>query len=433
MYKAKIIRAKVIEPIPDSDNIVLLKYNGYQFVIGKDISVGDLVCLFPTDGQLSEAFCRENNLFRHGNLNKDPLKTGFFEDNRRIRAQIFRKVKSEGFVCGLDSFKYLGKVEFTEDMEFDSLNGKLICEKYYTPQTIKAMQNTKAHEKKIKNVVFNLREHLDTQQLAYNYGRLINTGVFIFTEKLHGTSARTGNVIVETYSPNFFQKILDPILRKRTGKFKREYQLVSGTRHTIINNRVDITEPGGADHYRWEWHNFFKEKLHKGETIYYEIVGYDSHGGTIMNSHDLKDLKKKYKDLAQFPDHMVFSYGLLSGNDIYVYRITQETGEVCLDLSWEQLKSRCKELGVKYVPELGMYCCIDPSVPNIEILREDIIPLFLNNSCSILDKNHIREGIVLRQECEKGFLFLKDKNFLFKILEGILKDDSSYVDTEEIN
>ena len=97
-YKAKVIVANDIIQHPNADNLNLLRYGGVQFVVSKSLTQGMLVVLFPEDGQLSHNFCKANNLYRDSSKNKNPLKTGFFEDSRRVRAQPFRGQKSYGFV-----------------------------------------------------------------------------------------------------------------------------------------------------------------------------------------------------------------------------------------------------------------------------------------------------------------------------------------------
>jgi hypothetical protein len=52
---------------------------------------------------------------------------------------------------------------------------------------------------------------------------------------------------------------------------------------------------------------------------------------------------------------------------------------------------------------------------------------------SFLDPSHIKEGVVLRIESDQGIQFLKHKSHIFKVLEGISKDDDQAVDIEEIS
>ena len=48
-----------------------------------------------------------------------------------------------------------------------------------------------------------------------------------------------------------------------------------------------------------------------------------------------------------------------------------------------------------------------------------------------IGKNHVREGVVVRVVNRPKFTAFKDKNFYFKVLEGIIKDTSDVPDMEE--
>ena len=429
MYTAKVIQANDITKHPNADRLQILRYSGLQFVVGLDVKVGDTVVLFGADGQLSHDFCKENNLYRDSSLNKDTSKSGFFEDNRRVRAQPFRKEKSYGFVAGLNSFSYLKNFSPEIGMEISEWNGLEICRKYYTPATLKAMRNIQTNGKKLKMVTYSLAEHFDTKRFTYMIPEITKNNLVIITEKVHGTSARSGNVLVTRRSRNIIQWAMSFLLKKFVGTEKTSYELVSGTRRTVCNDRDDIVLEGGADHYRWEWHNKIAPQLHKGETVYYEIVGWDSLGGTIMERQDIQVMKHRKECPLYWPNSMVYSYGCQEGeNDVFVYRITQtsEDGTV-VELSWNQVVSRSRELGLKPVPVLNFFVA-----ENTEELVE-VVNSHMTNSNSTIDNRHLLEGVVVRIESPQGVTVLKEKNYLFGILEGYLKELDSYVDAEEIN
>lgn len=421
-YTAKVIVANDIVPHPNADNLNLLRYNGTQFVVSKNMTPGTVVVLFPEDGQLSEEFCKENNLFRDASLNKDNLKTGFFEQSRRVRAQPFRKEKSYGFVAELSMFAYLGKVTLSPGDEFDTLNGKLICQKYYTPATLRKMKGNMA--KKEREVVYDLKEHFETEKFSYHPPAISEPTHVVITEKVHGTSARTGYVTVTRKLKGIWR-----ILGFFTGKKETvSWEHVSGTRRTIVNGRADITTEGQQDHYRWESHNTIAPLLHKGETVYYEIVGYDSLGGTIMERQDTKKIQDKSKVKPEWRNPMIYSYGVPEGErDIYVYRITMQTPDREIELSWKQVVQRCRELGLKPVPVLQEF-----TTDSLEQLKRIVLG-YMTDCSSTLDERHLMEGIVIRLEDSEGIRLLKEKSFLFKVLEGYLKESVDYIDTEESN
>ena len=420
-YKAYVITASDILPHPNADNLNLLRYNGVQFVVSKNLTPGTTVVLFPEDGQLSHEFCCENNLYRDASLNKVVLKKGFFDENRRVRAQPFRGQKSYGFVADLSMFEYLGKLSLSVGDEFDSLNGKKVCEKYYTPETLRRMNSVQG--KKQKNIEYTLKEHYETEKYSYNPPVVPEPSLLVVTEKVHGTSQRTGNVKVIRRMTGFLK-----FLYGLFGKSEQvSYELVTGTRRTIVNGRADVTTEGQQDYYRWEIHNKIAPLLHSGESIYYEIVGYDSNGGTIMEKQTLSKIQDKSKLNPTWRNPMIYSYGLPEGErDIYVYRITRTSEDGTeTELPWFQVEQRSRELGLKTVPILhkGLVNSFDDV--------DKVVKSLVTDSSSTLDERHLMEGICIRIESSQGISVLKEKNYLFGVLEGYLKENKDYVDVEE--
>lgn len=424
-YNAKVIQANDLVQHPNADRLQILRYNGEQFVVGKDLKQGDIVVLFPTDGQLSHDFCSNNNLYRHAELNADKLKSGFFEDNRRVRAQPFRGEKSYGFVTDLDAFSYLGNVVLNVGDEFDTLNGEVVCSKYYTPKTLAGM---KVNQKKVKDVEYTMKEHIDTQKWSYVKPEFLSeASLVIITEKVHGTSARTSKSKVIRRNPALWQKVVS-FLTGKTFEVS-SYEQVTGTRRTIVNNRLDVTTEGQQDYYRWLLHSKISPQLNVGETIYYEIYGYDSHGGTIMESQKIDEKKYKEKILETWRNPLIYSYGLPEGqNDIVVYRITTTSDDgTTTELSWFQTEARCRELGLKTVPVLTKFYSDDVD------LISSTVDSYMTDSSSVLDSRHLAEGVCIRIENSNGISIYKEKNWLFGICEGYLKDSDDFIDTEEIN
>src|ERR1700741_2298650 len=103
MSKAIISKVTEVMPIEGADNIQAARVCGEAVVVSKSVQVGDIGIFFPVDCQVSEDYARVNNLYRHSHLNADNTKTGFFEDNRRVKAVTLRKVKSCGYFAPLDS------------------------------------------------------------------------------------------------------------------------------------------------------------------------------------------------------------------------------------------------------------------------------------------------------------------------------------------
>jgi hypothetical protein len=430
MYNAKVVKLSV-KPHPNADRLQLGYVQGIQVIVGMDVNDGDIGVFFPCDGQLSNEFLSTHNLYRHSELNKDTTKTGYFSDNGRVTAEKIRGENSEGFYCALSDFAYTGydlnKLEL--GTEFDELNGHKICQKYYTPATLRAMsRNGSGNKAKRTQADYNLPRHFDTEQLQCNLDKVEAGDLVIITEKTHGTSTRIGFVQVERHIElKWWQKLYNLLPFPKYPTVTKNYEFVVGSRNRIVDSTL---KPESPDYYRLETAEPLRGLLKKGEVIYAEIVGFDSNGKPIMKpqgTSKLPEIKKQYGEI------MVYRYGCrwnevgIQQRRMLVYRITQVNEDSQeIDLSWAQVNRRASELGLKTVPEL-----ISPFIYNTGIM--DIADCFVQG-CSTLDSTHIREGVVVRLEKANGLTkCYKHKSFEFKVLEGILKQDDNYVDTEDVS
>ena len=265
-----------------------------------------------------------------------------------------------------------------------------------------------------KKVAFpTFKVHVDTEQFDYYLDQFKKGDTCYITLKMHGTSQRTG------YLP-----------RERKGLFrlfKEKYGTITGTRRVVLD-RIDEKVSGGFygnDGFRKQYHDYFKDKLQKGETIYYEVVGWVDENTPIMPSGDNKKIKDK-EFTKMYGDTTHFTYGCEPGfSNIYVYRMTMtnEDGYV-VEYSWEQVKTRCEEMGVNHVPELDKFIFTTQN----NLLKR------VEKNLDITDpvgKTHIAEGIVVRIDNRKSFKSYKKKGFYFKVLEGIIKETADAPDLEE--
>lgn len=154
-----------------------------------------------------------------------------------------------------------------------------------------------------------------------------------------------------------------------------------------------------------------------------------------MNSQSTEKLKKllnkdEYEDFFnRYGSTTIFSYGCAPKEyDVYIYRISMTSGDGMreIDLSWDQLKERCYELGEKHVPELTSWNNFD--INSLDELVQEV--KFLAERPSELFPTHIREGVCVRIDNRIRPKMLKSKSFIFKCLEGIIKE-SDVVDIEE--
>lgn len=427
-YFAIITQIKELNPISGADKIQSAMVFGSSVIVGMDTRVGDVVAYFPCDGQLSHEFCHNNNLYRHSNLNKDPNKSGYFEDNRRVRMIKMRGIPSDGFIVPLEYFAYtkINPERLTIGLQFDNLMGKQICNKYITQKTRTVSAGNKARtSKKWDYPLF--KEHFETEQLRFFLNSIPIKSKIIISEKLHGTSHRIANTL-KVSKENIFDKIL-----KYFGYRRLNWTIVNGTRRTIL------TDGFHDGYYGDDFRKFVDEKLgnllHKGEAVYGEIVGWVNEQKPIMGSHSVEKLKNP-EMVKRYGKNIIYSYGCQRGeNDFYVYRITKtdEDGHE-IEYSWDQVKCRCEQLGVKHVPELyaGRFF-LGNNYPTPEEDLTDITTFceILSNDHSTLDVTHIAEGVCLRVENEYGTKIYKHKSTAFKIMEDIMKADETIVDLEE--
>lgn len=428
MYNALVCRASNIRNHPNADKLNLATVSGYQVIVGKDILEGTLGIFFPSDGCLSYDMAYQNKLYR-----KDPTTNlemgGYLEENRRVKVLKLRGEKSEGYWTKLESLSWcLGDLSsLKEGMELDTFNGKKLCHKYINPATLRAFKEKGSNtEKKIRyNASIMFKEHYDTPQLKNNLHKLTKGSIVSVSLKLHGTSQRTGRVKT-LRRLNFLEKFLF-----RLG-FKidiHEWKYLSGTRRTTMDadaNNVDTGYYSGSS-FRHKIHERIKTLgLKKGETLYYEVVGYTDTGASIMPPHANKE-----KDLKMYPENMYYSYGCSQEKkecEIYVYRITHSTEDgQQIDLSIDQVKVRCNELGLKFPPELTRF--IIENQTQEELLEQLEV---LSDGPDPIDGSHVREGICVRVENDQGSQIYKLKGYYFRLLEGLIKDKEDYIDTEEL-
>lgn len=240
---------------------------------------------------------------------------------------------------------------------------------------------------------------------------------------IHNTSGRFSYTYLEESNRllRFIGKYLPFIKLKKLG-------YLVGTRRTILKAADNPTSYYGNEEFRFKFLNKVRDRLNPGEVIYGELVGYDSNGGEIMESHDTKEVNNK-EFTQRYGSKIKYTYGCLPGEcEFYVYRIAHidESGN-SYDLAWAQVKERCAELGLQHVKELIPSFIFDGNIRNLQALVND-----LTDGPSILDPTIHREGCVVRVDNgRKTPIFLKNKSWAFGVMEGYIKNNDNYVDLEE--
>ncbi len=465
MYSAYITRIKNLRPHSNADRLRLGECFGNTVCVSLDYTDGQLVAYFPTDGQLSEEFCRENDLVRRKDESGQPAGGYLDPAKRNIQAIKLRGEKSDGLALPVSCLAYTGidLNTLTEGTIINTVNGHDICTKYIPRRNpSRAGREGNRTRKKKVDIAPLFAEHADTEQLAYNLADFHVGDIIDLTLKMHGTSARTG------YLPTlkgYKRTLLDRIFR-REGEPIYEYDYVCGTRRVVL----DGFDGGfyGSNEFREQHHESFRGKLHRGETVYYEILGFTTDGTPIMGNADNKKTKDK-EFIKKYGPTTVFSYGCTSSgkknlygedenglyslevdapqSDLYVYRMTYTSPEGnVFEYPPHLVRRRCEEMGVKTVPHFGtaiisadrLHFIAPDGYDHDYMIGDGTIGDMVKNLAEEyydgpdpVGKTHVREGVVVRIVNRPGFVAYKDKGFHFRCIEGIIKADAEAPDIEE--
>ena len=468
-----VVKLNELHPHSNADRLQITTIFGASVIVDLSAKIGDIGVYFPIDLQLSEEYCKENNLVRK--LDEEGKNIGGYldPDKRNIRALKLRGEKSEGLFMPLESLTYTGVTKYEVGEKIEMLNGHEICRKYI-PRGNKSKSHgiktsrTRKHHAPIAPL---FAEHIDTEQLAYNLDAFKPGDQIEITLKMHGTSGRTGYLpVFKGYTSRFklyrylltkdrdklgkmAQKLYDQAMNHATPIYDWGY--VTGTRRVVLNN----FDGGfyGDNSFREPHAKFFEGKLHKGETVYYEIVGFTTDGNPIMPS--VKNSKISDKEFSKmYGDTTVFSYGCSSNgkklestsdgeghfsletvevpkSDFYVYRMTMtnEDGDV-VEYTPDFMRYRCEQMGAKCVLEFTQFILhnydLEMDTRSAGEIVKDIAEKYYDGPDPV-GVSHVREGVVIRIVNRPKFTAFKHKNFSFKVLEGIAKDIADAPDMEE--
>lgn len=426
MYCAYVTTITELHKHSNADRLQCATIFGNNVIVGLDAYIGQRVVYFPSDGQLSEEFAEANNLVRKKDECGNDIGGYLDPKKRNIKAMNLRGEKSDGLIMPIESLSPYTNIDDLKDGDQISvLNGVEICRKYI-PRTNSRphggnpkAKNLKEEKEQISYPFF--AEHVDTEQLAYNEKAFRSGDIVYITRKLHGTSFRVSNAVKVTKRRRL------GILKKLFGlgdKEKRSYNIVSGTRRVVLRT----FEGGwhGTNKFRQKYHDMLADNLPKGFTVYGEIVGWVNETTPIMGR--CKNSKVKDKEFKKmYGDETIFSYGCEPGeNDCYVYRITHTNEDgIVTEIPTEETKIWCERLGMKFVPILDKFL-----FTTWDDLMERVNQ-HLDVPEPIANGSHVTEGIVARIDNRSKFTAYKQKGYFFKVLEGIIKDESDQPDMEE--
>lgn len=305
-----------------------------SIVTGVDAKENSLVVYFDANMCLSDEFIQK----------VDPDLSRYLSKGNRVKVVKLRGCISNGLVVDIHKFSPYYTLnsslesELIEGFSFNNLGSHEICHKYVSPIKVESCGSNKSKGKKGKKgkVISRMIDgqfafHGDTAQLARNAHVLNPDMVISISEKWHGTSAICSNALVRKK-----ETFRDRIARLISGSSTSvEYDYIYASRTVVKNGKFVEGHTGyyGEDIWTLCGEKYFKGRLHKGESVYYEIVGYTPSGKYIQKN---------------------FNYGCNPNQcTIRVYRITKTgvDGDV-VEYGWQAMKDRCAELGVSPVKEL---------------------------------------------------------------------------------
>src|SRR3990167_7916666 len=379
-YAATVVAIRSIAPLANCENVVSTTIFGYTAIVGKDTKVGDVGIVFPAETQLSDDYCKNNSLYRHGDLNADPTKKGYLEDSRRVRSIKFRGNTSSCLFMPLESLAYLGMDprDFEVGDTFDKIRDQEICKKYevLVSGRMKGLSNLPKRPTRVEQK--HIPEHVDTLQWLRHLDKVDPEDEVTVTAKWHGTSIRAGHTIVK-------RKLS---VSEKVAKFlglkvqEWEFAYVFGSRKVI----KDPNSPTQKHYYEASdgvdlW-NLEGKKLDgllpKNCVIYGEILGYTPTGKAIQEG---------------------YTYGFAEKTcGLYIYRVTfvNEDGNQ-VDLSYDQLRLFCRERGLNNVVEIWRGKAKDFK-PEEFLDKRFRIDLGLTQCLPLSDDKTVDEGVVLRIE-----------------------------------
>ena len=433
-----VVSVEKLRPHTNADRLRVATFFGSDTCVGLDVVKGEIGIYFPSDLQLSGEFCVVNHLCR-----KKPdgtPDTGYLDpEKRNIRPIKLRGERSDGIFMPISCLEYTG-VNLDDINIGDTItvvNGHEICKKYI-PRGRNSNNSAKGKGNKTRKkhvpVAPLFTEHADTEQLAYNLGAFKPGDEIEITLKMHGTSQRTAYLpILKGYKRTIWDKLFG-----REGTPIYDWGYVSGTRRTVL----DDWDGGfyGSNAFRKQHQDKFLGKLHKGEEVYYEVVGFTDSGTPIMSKGNNKKLDKDF--VKQYGEETVFSYGCSPDgsdapqSDLYVYRMTttNEDGDV-VEYSPDFMRYRCEQMGVKCVPVMWRGFADetidwnDAGMTAGEWVMEKAEQYY--DGPDPIGKTHVREGVVVRIINRPKFCAYKTKNYSFKMLEGLIKESAAAPDMEE--
>lgn len=327
-YAAEVVRVKTLVPLEGLDNLRAVPIGGYQALVSKDTPVGTLMVAFIAGAQVSYDVAHALNLHRHEHLNADESKSGYLEDNRRVRAIRLRGHASNALLVTAES---LGVPEDTpEGTVFTHIDGREVVRKYVVRTRESRSQADKQTKRAFRRVDDKfLPQHIDTLNYWRNKHLIPDDAYVTVTQKVHGTSIRLANTIVKR-KLSWWERLAQKLGVKVA---ETEFDHVFGSRKVIKDpNNPNQNHFYGTDLWT-EVGQHYAHLIPQNVVVYAEVVGWVDEAKPIQPN---------------------YTYRVPRGEQrLLVYRVAVVTGDGGLyDLPWEGVKQFCQARGLEVTPEL---------------------------------------------------------------------------------
>ena len=433
MYEPIVVKSGRVFPIAGADRIGYVEMFGTKIVVNINTNPDTLGIYFRSDGIINPDFLRAANL-----MAKKPDGSkggGFFGDNGRVRCQIFKGIKSDGFWMPLSklncwvSDNEIGLIKKGDIVK--EANGTWLARKFVLAN--KSREKSRVEQVQRAKCKARLAEHYNTAHLWVGICNVPEEAFAWVTEKLHGTSQRSGTYRVDR-PRTWYQSIYD--------RFMSWWDLLYQAPQEIVEEHGTRRVPfvvADTSKYRHYWAERFAKATRSmmegdsrftGISVYYELVGPNIQGGhSYKDSIRDKELKKRIKAISS-NETTNFRYG----NDIvtaYVYRILVSTKvngvESSKEMNYEQIRDFCNIYNFNIVPLIHTfhYSTKQEAVDYLKELSEEY-----DCSSSLLDPTCVSEGFCVTfsqglSGCPPFDKALKYKGFVFKVGEGVAKDKAA--------
>lgn len=432
-YLCKVVELRNVRMHNNAHSLQCVNVGMNTVITGMDAKDGDIYVFFPLESKISQEFLSYTNSFRDSMMNADTTKKGYFEPNCRVRATRLRGEKSMGYVVPARQVEQWSQMNgYIGDyvgQEFDTINGKLLVEKYEAkPKRAKnAPQGKQPKLNRLVDGQINL--HAKTKNLRHYPEAIEPDDTISITYKTHGTSWWIANVLTKR-KLSFWER-----LGQKLGLSVQatDYDVMYGSRN-VVKNRF-YGDPKQQDHFYGV--NVWKEirdqighLVPKGWTLYGEALGFTETGEYIQKPN--------------------FDYGCDPKGEngkprmkLEVYRITvtNADGEV-IDLSFPQIEEFCINVGlntphlyfygkakeiqsefIKTVHKVDTGETLSWGESFVEILESK----YNEKDCFMCNNSVPEEGVVIRKERAFGFEGYKLKSFRF------LEKETKQLDKGESN